>query len=435
MRAEGTAVWRWGARVAALGRLDARFLRRLVVAGLGNAMGRALGLLFALMLAALFVPADYGYIRWAMSVGMLAAIPAAAGPVALARALGAARDDPARQRGLARAGLAAILAVTVLCALGAALVLSAFGRPVGGVVAVLVGMTLYAACFNVYRGVESAWRMAALYAGGNTLQLALVLLLCGLLGLQVPDLAVIVYGGAWVLVLLALEWRAPLLRQRGPACAGGALGALWRVWGPLVAANVAYVAWAWGDVVLAEHILGPVAAGHYALARTLVTVFLLVPEAVAFLLLPRVAAEGRAAGRLTGTLLALTAAVSAGLLAAVLLAAPPLLDRLGDGRYAPATLALPGLAVGMTLYALYMVLEGHLVGLGHAGAHAAGIMVLALVTLGGGALLLPALGLVGGGLAFALGAAAGLATLTLLGRHALAAGGSTAPTLPAETRP
>jgi hypothetical protein len=117
-----------------------------------------------------------------------------------------------------------------------------------------------------------------------------------------------------------------------------------------------------------------------------------VPEAVSFLLLPPLGRDVRQAGRLTGTLLGLTAVVSAGLLIGVLLVVPPLLHLLGDARYAPAALALPGLAIGMALYALYMVLEGHLVGLGHAGVHAAGITVMMLVTLGAASCSCPARG-------------------------------------------
>jgi len=453
MRAEVGVERRWAAPSAPAAarpwarRLDGAFLRRLAVAGLGNAVGRALGLLFAVLVAALFVPDDYGYIRWAMSVAMLAAIPAAAGPIALARALGAARAVPAHQRVLVMVGLTAVGAVTAGCAVATVLVLGALGRPVGGVLAVLVGMTLYAACFNVYRGVGSAWRMATLYAGGNALQLGLVLLLCGALGWKLPDLVLVVYGFAWVLVLLLLERRAgegepfgiPLLhpapaaapsvgaaRGSGPGAPAlaaprpaSALAELWRLWMPLALAQAAYMAWTWADVVLVEHYLGVAAAGYYGLVRTVVTVFLLVPEAVAMLLLPHVAAEGRRAGRLTGTLLGLAAVVSLPLLGGVLLLGPPALSWFGGGRYAPAAAALPGLAIGMAIYALYVVLEGHLVGLGRAGAHAAGVTVMAIATLGGAALLLPLQGLAGAGLAFALGAAAGLATLVLLGRGAL----------------
>src|SRR4051812_32141854 len=197
-------------RLVALGRPDARFLRRLVITGVGNGLSRALGLLFALVLAGLFLPADYGYIRWATSVGMLAAIPVAGGPVALARALGAAQGDVARQRGLATVGLVAIVAVTTLCAVVTALALAALGRPVGGALAVLVGMTLFTAAYNVYRGIGSAWRIAVLYAVSNALQLLLVVVLCGALGWKIPDLALIVYSFAWTLVVLTLESRAPL---------------------------------------------------------------------------------------------------------------------------------------------------------------------------------------------------------------------------------
>jgi O-antigen/teichoic acid export membrane protein len=292
------------------------------------------------------------------------------------------------------------------------------------VLSVLVGMTLFAACFNVYRGVGSAWRMTALYAGGNALQLAVVLAICGALGVLVPDLVLVVYSFAWLVVLAALELRAPLLRRGASSAAFGAsatsssatwirsaLGDLGRVWVALAVAQAAYTAWMWADIVLVEHYLGAAAAGHYGVARTLVMVLVLVPEAVTLLLLPHSAAEGQRARGLTARLLAMTAAVSAIGLLGLLVVAPVLLGLVADGRYLPAAAALPGLGVGMAIYALYMVLEGHLVGAGHARAHAAAIVVMATVTLGSAALLLPSLGLAGAGVAFVLGALAGLSTL------------------------
>ena len=44
-------------------------MRRLAITGVGNGLSRALGLLFAIVLAGLFLPDDYGYIRWATTGG------------------------------------------------------------------------------------------------------------------------------------------------------------------------------------------------------------------------------------------------------------------------------------------------------------------------------------------------------------------------------
>jgi len=394
---------------------------QLVVAGGGNALGRALGLLFSLALAALFAPAEYGYIRWAISAAMLGAVPAAAGPYALACLLGAARDHPLQRWRTASVGVLAVGGAALLCGAltGAALQLG--GRPAGGVLAVLVGMTWFNTAMAVYRGVGAAWHMAALYVGGNLLQLALVLVLCGAWGLALPDLALVAYGFAWLALLALLERRrlGRLVHSVQYLASSGAvlltLRRLGRLWAPLVVAQVGYTVWSWADVVLVESYLGFAAAGQYALAKTLSMVFILVPEGAALVLLPDVAARGRAATGTTWRLAALTAGVSVGLLAVVLLAAPPLLAQLVEGRYAAAALPLPGVALGMALYAIYLVLEGHVVGLGRAGAHVAGILVMAAVLLGGSALWLPAHGLAGAGLTYAAAALAGLLALGLVG--------------------
>jgi O-antigen/teichoic acid export membrane protein len=390
----------------------------LLVAGGGNTAGRALGFLFSLVLAGLFAPAEYGYVRWAISAAMLGAIPAAAGPYALACLLGAARDRPIDQRRLAVVGAVTVGMAALLCGLGGVAVLRALDRPAGGVLAVLVGMTWFSAAMAVYRGLDAVGHMAALYVGGNLLQLVLVLLLCGALGLAVPDLALGLYGFAWLGVLLFLE-RQRLAELRSSvrllAQASAVLGPLGRLWAPLAVAQAGYTLWVWADVVLVDSLLGSAAAGQYALARTIGTVFLLVPEAAALVLVPYVAARGQAAAGTTLRLLAVAAAVSAGLLAGVLLVAPPLLTVLAGGAYAAATAPLPGVAVGMALYALYLVLEGHAVGAGRPGAHVAGILVMAAVMLGTGVLWLPALGVAGAGWACTAAALAGLATLVLFG--------------------
>jgi len=414
-------------------RLRARqgaFWQRLLIAGGGNAAGRALGLLFSLGLAVLFAPAEYGYMRWAMSAAMLGAIPAAAGPYALACLLGMARDTPDRQRRIATVGLTAVGVAALFCGLGTAVVLHVLARPAGGVLAVLVGMTWFSGAMAVYRGAGAVWQMAALYAGGNALQLVLVLVLCGLLGITVPELALVLYGFAWLAVLVALEWRgrsalssAPGRCERRDAVMTwqAVLGPLARLWAPLTAAHAGWTVWIWADIVLVEYFLGAAMAGYYGLARTLVTLFLLVPEAVALLLLPHVAAEGQRARGLTGRLLLLTGTVSAGLLVLIVSVAPPVLGWVAGGRYATAAVPLPGLALGMAVYAEYMVLEQHLVGLGRPGAHAIGVAVMAAGVVAGSAWTLPTLGLAGMNLVFPVAALAGLATLLALGWPALRA--------------
>jgi O-antigen/teichoic acid export membrane protein len=279
-------------------------------------------------------------------------------------------------------------------------------------------MTWFSTAMAVYRGLDAVWHMAALYVGGNLVQLVLVVLLCGALGLALPDLALGLYGFAWLGVLLFLERRRLAALGGSVARLGQAsavLGPLGRLWAPLAVAQAGYTLWVWADVVLVESYLGPAAAGQYALAKTISTVFLLVPEAAALVLVPYVAARGQAAAGTTRALLAVAAAVSAGLLAGVLLAVPRLLEVLAGGAYAAASGPLPGVALGMALYALYLVLEGHAVGLGRPGAHVAGILVMATVMLGAGAVWLPAVGVAGAGWACTAAALAGLATLVLLG--------------------
>ncbi|MFN8524208.1 MAG: hypothetical protein U0821_14000 [Chloroflexota bacterium] len=390
---------------------DLDLIQKLAVTGLGNAAGRGLGLAFAIISAGLLTAEDYGSVRWAMSVGMVGSIPATAGAAAIARAVAAA-GDPVRQRTVATVGLLLMSLAALLCGAVTAAALIALDRPWIGPAAVLLGMTLFAAVFNVCRGVSAAGRMAALYAGGNALALG-VLIVAGLAGLATPLFVLVTYAAAWLLILSMLgPIPAPALRGWPSATRD-----IFRTWLPLILAHAAYTAWTWGDIVLVEATLGSAAAGAYGLAKTFVTVFLLVPETVAMLLMPRVAAwRDRAAG-LTRELLIVSGLVSLILLAGLLLIVPSLLPLFGGSRYLAAVELLPGLGIAMALYALYMVLEGHLVGMGRAGAHAAAMTAMAITGLALITPLVQQLGAGGAGWAMAASSVIGLAALTIAARR------------------
>jgi O-antigen/teichoic acid export membrane protein len=121
------------------------------------------------------------------------------------------------------------------------------------------------------------------------------------------------------------------------------------------------------DVIVAKIALDPDAAGHFAAAAALAKAVFLVPQAVSFVLLPRIAVRSAAAGD-TGMLLGVGVGVTlvAGGLASLFLWAisDPLLRITYGSEFTASSSLLGGYAAASTLIGALIIVINHHVGRG-----------------------------------------------------------------------
>jgi O-antigen/teichoic acid export membrane protein len=178
---------------------------------------------------------------------------------------------------------------------------------------------------------------------------------------------------------------------------------------PLVFQTVFYSIWTGTDIVLLGRMVGPTVTGNYAAAKVLVTVLLLAPSAIGIVVGPQVARIGdQAIRQYVLAAMALTGAVTLPIAAILVGFKRPIILLLFGSKYPLASRPLTLLAVGMTLYCFFLVLENLWVGLGHPRivAVASGLAMACTVSLG--VILIPRTGVAGAAIAFAVGSAAQL---------------------------
>jgi O-antigen/teichoic acid export membrane protein len=328
---------------------------------------------FFLIAGRILGPADYGLVAALLSATLVVAVPAQALQFAVARLVAAPPGgDAALAEGIyARAWRQCALATPVLAGLacGGILVAAALnpGVPVGPqllTVALVAPLGFFFLTMGMLQGQERFGGFAAGFAlWGVPRPIALPLL--AVLGLGVY--AALGATGLALLCALGCTWwltRAPRPRREpGPAERRGFARPLIPVMVGLTGLGVLTNV----DVIAGKLALDPDDAGRFAAAATLAKAVFLIPQAVSFVLLPRIAARS-AADRDTGMILGLAVALTlvAGGLAslAIWALAEPILRVTYGGEFAGSADILGAYAAASTLIGALIVVINHHIGRG-----------------------------------------------------------------------
>jgi O-antigen/teichoic acid export membrane protein len=360
----------------------------------GNVVARGLGFLFPLVLAHAVAKDDFGTVYFFIGTGYFVGELVLAGfPTAMTRFIAA--EGP-RGGWVSSAVVGGLPLLAVSLAIGETLAVAA-DAPRGLMWMVVVGLTLDAYYFGLLRGLRRFPLLAAYRVSANVAQLVL---LVGAIAAGVESTATVVaiYSFVYVVPIAAIEvWKGPLraalrgaLRPRRERVAQLARFAV-----PALVSGTAYAGLLQADVLFVK-LLAPSALGDYAAARSLAQPMLLVPYALAIVMLPAVASAGEGQRwRMLGRALRVTALVGAGLTLVYVVAASTIVDVVLPSDYAKAAASLPLLAAGLAGSGVYSILSQWWMGIGRPGPPAAALTFGALVAIGLQCLLTPAHGGVG----------------------------------------
>lgn len=389
-----------------------RFVKDSAIVGIGSTAARLLGLVFSILLARFLTEADFGFVRYSLTLAGIFTIVSASAPASIGRFIAANPNDPkARDRYYTNGivGFVLILAASLLVSVIAMWLLDAFDF---GTLFSVVGLSVFFIYISVMRGMSSAWKMGLSYISTNVVLLLLAVVFLGLLNLASATLALIIYGLANCVPLIVLELarKTPLKFQRD-LVSKDTLFELGKFSIPLIMANGAYTLWFGMDTVLIEA-LNPPYLSTYGIAKVLSQAFVFVPTAIALVLMPKVAAMDL---KKSVRFCTFAAAAALGLtLVGVLLVwlvGQPVISLLFNNKYNDAYGPLLVLGVGMSIYSVYLILEGFMVGRGQPSSHAWAMSVAVVVATIVGFLLIPSTGLLGASLSFSLGATFGTGVL------------------------
>lgn len=391
------------------------YLSLSAISGVGQVLARGLGILFSVVVARAFGPADFGVVRYAIGVAGITSIVVGPLPTLLSRYLATYRNESREVDRYFTNGLVLIAVVLLLTLLGTAwYVRSEPPGIVSGTLFIVIGLAAFNTYTELTRGLDAIWRMSGYYILANLIQLiAIVACVLGL-GMRSVGLALAIYGLSALLPIVGLECRARSPVHLRPRLI--TLATMWRLSHfslPLVIAHASYTIWGTLDLLLVEQRLSSQDAGFYAAAKTIVLIFLFVPYAVTTVAL-RYFARGSKRDAQRSLLLSLGASLGTSTILVVGIWGynRQLVQVVFGTNYRSAAQPLIILAAGMAVYTVYLVFETWVVARGYPWVHALAMTLTAVMSSAAELALLPYGGLAGVAVGFSSGIAAGTLTIS-----------------------
>ncbi|HEX8122372.1 MAG TPA: oligosaccharide flippase family protein [Solirubrobacteraceae bacterium] len=389
-------------------------------------VARLLSFVFYIAAARALAPADFGAVRYALALGLVAAGGTAVVATALGRELGASRARPEAVGAVAGSGVvaAAALLLLTLAATCVAAAAGVLGRaPIAGLLVAITGLSTLQIYYAAAGALGHVRRMVTAYAGSSLLQLAGLLALAAAGSVDATTVLVL-FGASNVALCVLLEVVDPMWSWRALTPTREATRVLWRLSQPLAASSIGFLLWSCVDQIWVEATFPEEDAGIYGAAKNLSMLFMVLPAAVRAVSMPRVAhlraaSDDAGARALIARLLTVAVGLAAAVTVGAAVAGPTVIKAAYGDAYAAGDTAFLALAVSMALFAVFATLVNAAVGWGRPGVTSVAYVVAAGIQL---ALLLAAgddPSLAYAGWASAIAIAAALAVIAVLLRRAV----------------
>jgi len=256
---------------------------------IGMVIARLMGMVFSLILAAVFVPEEFGVVRYAITLGTLVAIfTQPFGQHVLARFIGKHKNNiEYLQSVICNAGVIQV-GLSLATLLGGTGVLALLGKFDIGILVVFVGVTAFYTYWGISSGFLASGKLTTAYLGSNLVQLFLVTLLIYILKIRSTSLAVTIYGISYFLplALLQIYWPLPI-RFDIALVKKSVLREILRFSRPIWISHASYTIKGAIPIIMLEHFSGSADVGIYSVARTLALIFLFVPSSLSTFLMPK----------------------------------------------------------------------------------------------------------------------------------------------------
>jgi O-antigen/teichoic acid export membrane protein len=399
-----------------LGRLDWKLLKSSAIISGGMFAARILGFVFYLILAREFEPGAYGEILYSIALAEIFAIGIQPlGQHVLARFIGIKKSAIDLKIFFSNAGVV-LLGMTALSLVIAIPILPYFSNQVPGVLSVGLGCSIFYVYWGISRGFLASGRLVSAYLGSNALQLLLTFLIIQFYGIKSIFLALLIYGGSYLLPLFFLQFLIPLpVHFDRQLINWGSIKPILRFSLPICLSHAAYILAITLDVLLLKQFADIDSLGKYTLAKSITAIFIFVPSGIGTVLMPRVASlPSKEHHRLLSQSLCLSLLINIGLLLGYILVGEWAIQYFFNASYISPRNIIITLSLGMIAFGIQGIISSYQVGKGRANWETISrVTSLVVITLTG-CLLIPSYGNFGAALTVLFGSVSSLFTFAIL---------------------
>jgi O-antigen/teichoic acid export membrane protein len=403
--------------MAHLAGLDRTLLKGSVVISIGMLAARGLAFLFYMILARAFPPDQYGEIQYALAIAEIIAIGTQPfGQHVMARFIGIHKESPDElRRFLSNAWtiFAGLLVITFALATPVLMFLSSQSL---GVLVIVAGTSIFYAYWGLARGFLASGRLVIAYLASNLLHVIFVFWFIQALGIKSVPLALVIYGGTYLLPLLLLQLIRPLFSAFDRRLVSwNDIKPILRFFLPIWLSHAMYMLSLTVDILLLRNFSDGETLGQYSLAKNISVLFFFVPSGISTVLMPRVASlPEKKHKKLLIQSLALSLLINLGLLTFLLLFGHQIVGRFFGAEYLSSPVTVLVLSAGMIVFGIHAIFSSVQVGKGYANRETISRFTILLTFALVGWLAIPAYGALGAAISVLAGGISGIAAYGIL---------------------
>ncbi|MFQ6057146.1 MAG: oligosaccharide flippase family protein [Methanosarcinales archaeon] len=380
--------------------MDKNFIKSSIIVCIGNVINRMLGMVFFIILARMYTPEDYGFIRYVIAIATTSVAVASSGyPSALTRFLGKyGKNKEARYLYFSNT----IVAVSILL-FSTIFVLFIIGKLNIDIFLVIVGSTILAMYSGLVRGLHLYNRLAVFNITTNITKILLILLVFYITEYAHPFFILAIFAFSCLIPIVLLELvKSMQIKFKKSLISKITMKNLTKFAVPVIIMSLAYNIISSFDIIYIEYYIGTTDVGVYSVEKTLIQVFLFVPTAINIVLMPTVAGFEKKQKIVSYTKLSLilTALMSSGLLILLYFTGALLIETLFTSKYLGALNSLYVLSLGMAFFSIYSVIDTTWTGIGKPSLPTSIMVITAIINIITNIYFVPILGIFGAGIAF-----------------------------------
>lgn len=269
---------------------DWKFIQTVSFNSVAIIFGRIFGFAFTFIIARAFSTDDFGYITYIITLGTIVALLSQPfGQHVVAYFIGKYKDNPVEYKkvmsnvwgiALFLLGLTLVISIIVFQRLGLLSI---------ELLILYLGFTLFYTYYGIASGFLASSNLSYAYIGSNVFQTILVIAVVYIFNIRSTSLIITIYGFSYFLPLLLLQIYLPLQLQFRLSFDIKYIIEIARVSFPILLSHTLYVGYTTAGIIIVSWFMNDTAIGLFGFTRTLVSVFVFIPNGFTWLLMPKIA--------------------------------------------------------------------------------------------------------------------------------------------------
>ncbi len=397
--------------------LDWSILRGSALLSIGTIISRILGILFSFILAMFFLPEEYGYIQYNITIAaLIAVLTQPFSQHVMARFIGKYSYDKEKTHKIVMNMYFIHIILFILTIFITIPILILSNRFNIGVFIIFIGQMFFYIYWGLSLGFSEPHKLTIVYLSSNAIQLILLTIIFYIFKTSSSFIVLSIYGLSYLLPIVFMQLSRPFVIEfKIHYISKELITEILRFSLPIWFSHAAYILYSTISLLMLEAYSKQMDLGIYSVTYTLCQGFVLIPTSVAMIIMPKIAGSSE-----RGNLYLLKSNLIISLLINVIIfivymfVIKSVITYLFGTSYVADSATYAILALAMIIFGIHSIITAFIVGSGRPRDETISRLVCLIITFLIGWLYIPAAGALGASIAMLAGMLGAIATYAVI---------------------